>query len=119
MKLPQGFSVVPFHFMVVTEQLYDRVETPSTAKHFVPAISLCRAKPACNNCFRALHPFSLMGAFAGRLKANGLIEQAFCRCVHSVAIYRTFAELQMKSICPIKLQICQSWSMIMEEQVSW
>ncbi len=51
----------------------------------IPVISLCRAKHACNNCFCVLHPFSLMEGFAGRLKANGLIEQTFCRYFYLVA----------------------------------
>lgn len=69
MKIPWGSSVV-CHFMLVNKQLYHSMETPS----FVPVISLCRTKPTCKNCFCVLHPFSLMGSFAGRLKANGLIE---------------------------------------------
>ena len=80
--------MVVFHFMVVIKQLYHSVETPSIAKYSVPVISLCRAKPASNNCFCELHPFSLMGAFAGRLKGNGLMEQAFWLYIHSLAIYR-------------------------------
>lgn len=38
-----------------------------------------------NNCFYAPHPFSLMGAFAGQLKASGLREDVFHRSVHSAA----------------------------------
>lgn len=74
------------------------------AKYLFTVISLCSAKPASNNCFCVLHPFPLMGAFAGRLKANGLIEKAFWCYVRSLAIYRAADE----SMCPINLQMCQS-----------
>lgn len=58
--------------------------------YFVPLISSFRAKPTWNYCACVVHSFSLMGAFAGQLKVNGLIEQACWRCVHSEAIYRAF-----------------------------
>lgn len=47
--------------------------------------------PESNNRFNAPHPFSLMGDFAGQLKANRLIEDVVRRSVRSAACFTNLA----------------------------